>query len=494
MIEAHLASDRAAEQNPRGLLAALLIGLAMIFGGGGSTAPASELALEAFAAAILVGGLWLDRSRALWRAPRSLWIIVALAIAVPTLQLVPLPPAIWHRLPGHDVERAALALVGQADSWRAWSVAPSRTLAALLSLGPCLLVMVMTAGLARTGRTQIVAMVAAIGGLALLIGAAQLAGGDAGAFRFYGTRSGNLEGFQANRNHAADVLLIAMVAFAAAAREWQKRWRPVQAGPALSGLAPSGLASSGLAFPAAVVGVTALFSIATIVTASRAGAALLPLGWLGVLLVIRPWLRFDRRALVALALVAVIAALAGAWFVQHNHVIARIAARFTFDQAIQQEFRPRIWADSLYAAQAYFPFGSGMGTFVPVFQAIERLENVDVFLTNRAHNDYLELAIEGGIAALGALLIIVAIILRRAAASIRRPPAESMPQVVFALVTLTVIALHSLVDYPLRSMSLQCLAGLAVGLLMASSDSQRNRPGQNPPGMPRETASMKDEL
>jgi hypothetical protein len=69
-----------------------------------------------------------------------------------------------------------------------------------------------------------------------------------------------------------------------------------------------------------------------------------------------------------------------------------------------------------------------------------------------------------------------------------------MPQVVFALVTLTVIALHSLVDYPLRSMSLQCLAGLAVGLLMAPSESQQNRPGQNPSGMPRETASMKDDI
>ena len=475
MIEARLASDRAAEQNPRGLLAALLIGLAMIFGGGGSTAPASELALEAFAAAILVGWLWLDRASSFRHAPHSLWIILTLTIAVPTLQLAPLPPALWHRLPGHDVERAALALVGQADSWRAWSVAPSRTLATLLSLGPCLLVMVMTAGLARAGRTQAVAMVAAVGGLAMLVGAAQMAGGDAGTFRFYGTRSGNLEGFQANRNHAADVLLIGMVAFAAAAREWQQRWRSVQ----------SGRVASGPAFPAAVLGVSALFSIATVVTASRAGAALLPLGWLGVLLVLRPRLRFDRRMLVALAVAAVLAALAGAWVVQHNHVIARITARFTLDQ----EFRPRIWADSLYAARAYLPLGSGMGTFVPVFQAIERLENVDVFLTNRAHNDYLELAIEGGAAALAALLVIAAVIVRRAGIGIRRPPAGSMPQVVFALVTLSVIALHSLVDYPLRSMSLQCLAGLAVGLLMASSDSHRTSLR-----VPRETASMKDDL
>ena len=91
--------------------------------------------------------------------------------------------------------------------------------------------------------------------------------------------------------------------------------------------------------------------------------------------------------------------------------------------------------------------------------------------------------------AIAALLAIAAVILRRAIKSIRRPPAESMAQVIFALVTLTVIALHSQVDYPLRSMSLQCLAGLAVGLLMACSDSHRNSSG-----IPRKTASKKDDL
>lgn len=485
MTDARFVSGHATARDPLGLLTALLIALAMIFGGGGSTAPLSELTLEILAVAVLVAWLWIDRGQRPWLAPRSLWIIVAILVAVPLAQVIPLPPGLWHLLPGRDTERNALALVGQADSWRAWSVAPSRTFAALLSLGPCILVMVMTAGLGRIGRTQAVAMVAAIGALTVLVGAAQVAGGDGGPFRFYGTRSGNLEGFQANRNHAADVLIIAMVAFAAAAREWQQRWRPKMSGPA---------------FPTIVLGASALFSVAVIVTASRAGMALLPLGWLGVLVILRPWLRIGRRSLGALAVAMVVAALLGAWVLQHNHVIARIAARFTLDQ----EFRPRIWQDSLYAARLYFPFGSGMGTFVPVFQAIERLENVDVFLTNRAHNDVLELAIESGAVGLAALLAVAAIIVHRTVMAIRRPPTGSPSQVAFALVTLTVIALHSQVDYPLRSMSLQCLAGLAIGLLMARADSQRKDPGrnslgqnalgQNRLGQPHETASMKDDV
>jgi hypothetical protein len=35
----------------------------------------------------------------------------------------------------------------------------------------------------------------------------------------------------------------------------------------------------------------------------------------------------------------------------------------------------------------------------------------------------------------------------------------------FALGTLSIFALHALVDYPLRAMALACVAALAVGML-----------------------------
>ena len=454
MIDPRESSTLALIPAPNALLGAVLLALAMIIGGGGSTAPLSELALELSAAFVSLAWIWMKGRPSLASAPRSCWVIVSLLVAIPLVQLIPLPPALWHHLPGHETERTALALVGQADSWRPWSVQPSRTCAALLSLGPCIMVMLITAQLDRDGQTQVVAMVAVIGMIAIFVGTAQVAAGDNAAFRFYGARSGDLEGFQANRNHAADVLLIAMVAFASSAREWRQRLHRGTTGPA---------------FPAAVIGVSGLFAVAVVVTSSRAGVAMLPLSLLGVLLLVRPWLKIDRRYAWLLALVGAIAVLAGAGVVRHNHVLARVAARFTLDQ----EFRPRIWEDSLYAVRLYFPFGSGMGTFVPVFQAVERLENVDIFLTNRAHNDYLELAIEGGLAGIAALLACGALIVRAAAKAIAQTPGKSPALVIFALVTLCVIALHSLVDYPLRTMSLQCLAGLAVGLLASARKSRQ---------------------
>ncbi len=45
----------------------------------------------------------------------------------------------------------------------------------------------------------------------------------------------------------------------------------------------------------------------------------------------------------------------------------------------------------------------------------------------------------------------------------KRP--EDRPQVLFGLAALLVIGIHSLVDYPLRSMALACFAALAAGML-----------------------------
>jgi len=70
--------------------------------------------------------------------------------------------------------------------------------------------------------------------------------------------------------------------------------------------------------------------------------------------------------------------------------------------------------------------------------------------------------------ALTLALVLGVLVVIRGLAAMRRPPEGSRGQVIFALVTLGVIALHSLVDYPLRAMSLECLAAVAGGLLLSA--------------------------
>jgi O-antigen ligase len=92
---------------------------------------------------------------------------------------------------------------------------------------------------------------------------------------------------------------------------------------------------------------------------------------------------------------------------------------------------------------------------------------LDPYLPNRVHNDYLELALEGGLPAV-ILLALIAILLAAAAWSTWRGRPEERHLTVFGIVVLMVAALHSLVDYPLRSMALACLIGTGAGMLIST--------------------------
>ena len=205
-----------------------------------------------------------------------------------------------------------------------------------------------------------------------------------------------------------------------------------------------------------------MFGIGVVLTASRAGTGLLPVAAAWCLVIAWPWLRFTRRSIIGLGALFLLAAIVVLYLVETNGVVARVMLRYSF----AGEFRPQLWTDTLYAIGQYWPVGSGMGSFTPVFMAIERLEVVDVTLPNRAHNDGLELLLEGGVFGLLILAVISSILVRKFLQALKNPPAGGRSQVYFAGAALSIIALHSQVDYPLRSMSLACLAAAAAGMLM----------------------------
>ncbi len=428
------------------VIAVVLVGSAILLGGGGSPAPFPELALQLISAILLAAWAMIS-PHPVPRAVPTAWLLAALLVALPVIHLIPLPPALWHALPGRSLERAALALVGAEDTWRPWSLAPARTLASLIALVTPAIVLVMTASLSRSGRSMVMGMIAGAALLALLVGTAQMAGGEANAVRFYVPDVGYLNGFQANHNSAADVLLIGMIAFAAVVRDWSERRRPTDRPGYRLGL---------------VAGATLLFSLGVVLTASRAGTALLPIAIAGVLAIVWPWLHFSRKALMGIGVLCLVAVGGALYLSQHNGVIAQVLGRYNFEG----EFRPQLWTDAVYAAQQYFPFGAGVGTFIPVFIAVERLEVVDTTLPNRAHNDGLEFLIEGGVFSIVILSVIAAILVRKLLQGLKNPPCDSRGQVYFAVAAFCIIALHSQVDYPLRSMSLACIAASAAGLLM----------------------------
>ena len=97
------------------LTAMLFLACAVVFGGGGSPNPGTEVVLQmAFVGCGLLW-LWMPTPDGRIPVPRSgsFWAICALVLALPLLQLVPLPPAIWTSLAGQQDRVAALALVGR---------------------------------------------------------------------------------------------------------------------------------------------------------------------------------------------------------------------------------------------------------------------------------------------------------------------------------------------------------------------------------------------
>lgn len=435
------------------VIAVVLGGAALVLGGGGSPSPLTEMALQCVAA--LAVALWIVLAPAgepLPQVDRRAWAIAGLVCLLPAVQLIPLPPFLWHLLPGRDLEVQALALVGAENRWMPFSMTPGRTLAALLALLPAAAMLVLTASLPRSGRATLVAVIASVSLIALVIGAGQLGGGEGNAFRFYVPDVGFLNGFQANHNSAADVLMIGMLAMAATVRDWGTRPKASRQPSRL----PDGYRL------ALVAGGSLLFALGVFFTASRMGMLLFPIAAAGVAVMVWPWLRFERRWLQFGAIALVCLTGLAAMLLWKNGAVDRVLARFDF----AGEFRPQLWRDTMYAVRQYFPLGAGIGGFVPAFLAAERLEVVDATMPNRAHNDFMELLLEAGLPGTLVLAAISMILARLALAAWRKPPAGSRGQVVFAVTTLAVIALHSLTDYPLRSMSLAFVAAICAGLLM----------------------------
>jgi O-antigen ligase len=440
-----LAQTSAESAAKSGWLCAALLAAALLLGGGGSPAPLPELILELLAA--LVFATWLVLGNSWRQVPRTAWWIAGLVAVVPLLQLLPLPPVLWQALPGRELGREALALIGAEHGWRPWSLAPDRTLAALLALGPPLAVLLLTAALDRPARIALLGVICAAALLTLLVGAIQLSGGPNSALRFYGPSDVVLLGFQANRNSTADLMLIATVAVPALVVELARRDRfPMSRGFVI------GTSLAGMA----------LGALGVVLTASRTGVVLLPLALIAGTTVLRTWLGVTPRRLAVAALVVLAATAAAGWLLWESALLTRLTSRLSFER----ELRPELWRDSLYAARLYFPWGAGMGDFVPAILAGERLEVVRETLPNRAHNDFLELAVEAGAFGLAALGAIAAMLGLAARKTLRRAATGSAALPIFALAALGLLALHSLVDYPLRSMALACLGAASAGLLL----------------------------
>ncbi|MGB3166541.1 MAG: O-antigen ligase family protein [Alteraurantiacibacter sp.] len=405
-----------------------LVLLALLLGGGGLAYGLRNLAIQLLALALIATN-WSLVARFLSSAPRPLAVLVGLSLALPLVQLVPLPPALWQALPGREVVAESFAILGMNGRWFPASLDPMRTLVAFCgTLAPAALIVV-GSQLSANDTQRLLHTALAGCGIAFLLGAVQLASANSVALLYAErTQPDVLYATFANRNSTAMLFVLALA------------------------LLSSGVRLPGGCWTSLAVGV--LLALGVVLTQSRSGMALLV-----PVLLFTLW-RFsgvsDRKVVLS-GLAVLLAGAATAWAASDR--INGALERFSTGAAD----RPEMWEDSAYAAREYWPVGSGMGTFDEVFQLHESLEYVSPRKAGRAHSDWLEITIEGGIVS---LVLALGWLTWIASAALRTGSPDTLWHRRAAGLALSCIALQSLVDYPLRNQSLLCMAALCVALLV----------------------------
>ncbi|MBV8592705.1 MAG: O-antigen ligase family protein [Caulobacteraceae bacterium] len=439
----HPARSRWPEVPLEEVAAALLLCGAMVFGGSsqGNAIPlmvAELLSLPALAvgASRIQSGVRRD----------ALGMAILLAIvALPVVQLVPLPPSWWTRLAGRLSLASALELARAPLSPLGISLAPDLTLHAWLALAPPVAMVLIVPTLGPASRRRLAMLALALIAASVIMGMAQVAGGPSSALRFYAdTNIDSGVGFFANRNHQADCLACGLVLAAGLAAD-----QPV-----------ADRAARTLARVVAAV-LAAIFVVGVLLSGSRAGLVLTAL-CLAVtpLIVLRSSVAKSRKTelmIVGISTLALLGTVAG---------VASIPALGRFHSSLAGDLRWETAPSVARAAAVYWPWGSGVGSFIPVYQGFERPELMTYAIFNHAHDDYLEATLESGIAAwaiLAAFLVWFGVRLAREWRTNRGGPDVGLRRA--ATVIVITLLLHSIVDYPLRTVAMMVIFALACGIV-----------------------------
>jgi len=430
-------------------LLAFFICAAFALGGSARDDVQSLVFLRPIAALGLGIGLWLvsraDAAR--FRVP----IALALAcLALPLLQLVPLPPAIWAALPGHEADVQAVALAGIAPSWRPISLTPARTLNSVFALFVPLAAMVLAIVVPRERRFALLPLLIALGLASGVLGLLQVIGAqDSGFYLYRITNNGSSVGLFANRNHQA--LMLALLF------------------PMLAVFASTGLKSVEQARVRGwiAIGAGALVLPLLLVTGSRSGVLLGAIGLASIFLLYRRP-EFDRPAKRKARSIS-----PRYWLIAGGAIglllVAILLSRApSLDRLVQggevEDMRLAIWGPIAAMAHAYFPFGSGIGSFVETYQAGEPRALLSSYYFNHAHNDWLEASLTGGVFA---ILLMVAFLLTglRLALTLFGKTGSVHRDIVFArlgMVVLFIFSVGSVFDYPGRVPSLAALCSISM--------------------------------
>lgn len=422
---------------------ALLLCLSVLLGGGARQGLWSDAILQIYSLLLITAFVAAGR-RPLGIGPLPGALLVGL-VGLPLIQLVPMPPMLWTLLPERAQIAADLRLAGVDLPWLPVSLSPERTWRAALSLLPAVAMVLATSALDRRSRRAVSVLIVALAMASVLAGLAQLAQGPGSALRFHPMAAQSV-GFFANRNHYAALLCCAIPVTAAWLAVTVLDRRPERLFV---------LSISVVVYASLLVGLAAAQSRAGIFLGLLAG-----IGSLGLALV--HGRRFARFG---------VAVIGGAWLLGLGLIVQYAVLGFLdrFGSDLFDDFRLAIAGVTTRALAAFLPVGSGIGTFDGVYRMFETPNVLLESYVNHAHNEWLELALEGGIPAI-ALLALFLVWFGAASIRIWRLTEADAPRIDLAVaraasIVVTLLALHSAVDYPLRTSALMVVFAWACVIL-----------------------------
>ena len=422
--------------------------LAMLFGGAGGYGW-SDAIVQLAALPLLAWALFKLTPSLLGRDGQWAIVLLCAIIAWPLLQLIPMPPSVWSGLPGRGEIASAYEAAGMTLPWLPISLYPTATWLGLLSLVPATAVFLAMLSLERHSRRVLILVIFIVIFASAVLDMLQIMGGEESPLRLYAvTNPGRAVGFFANSNHNAAFLYSAIpfvTAYAIGLVLDHRRHRAI------------GLVLLALLILAIIIGLS--------LTQSRAGMALLFVAGLSSLLL--AW-RHNQgqsgRRLLRFAIGA-------------NLVALLLAFQFGFVAFMQraegqglEDMRWPVAQVTSQAAIANLPFGSGFGTFTPIYEKFAPRTFLTEKYVNHAHNDWLELWLTGGapaiVIAVGFLAWLAASTFRLWSRGHQETPVLDRALAQAAPIVIVLLLLHSAMDYPLRTAALSVLFAIACGYLI----------------------------
>lgn len=424
-------------------LAATLLVSALLLGGATREGELLNAAVRLVSLPVAMMAAWRLRG-----APQSAeftapLLLLAATLAVPLIQLIPLPPLLWQALPGRDQYAEVYRLALIPVPWAPLSLNPDGTWNAFLALLPAAAMFLACLTIGLRGRLTLVLLVATVALLGLLLGSAQVLDGPHSSLRFYEvTNPSAAVGFFSNRNHQAALQLAAMPLVTFGLMAWSRR-------PGVGRVPVFFLGGS----------LFLLLAIGTVLSESRAGVVLAPLVGLACLFLVlhRTPVGLSRRTLIiTLAGVLVFALCAAALVVK---LMPDIATTIAGD--VRAKALPVVAAEAV----RHLPFGSGLGTFDEIYRTQEKVETLTNAFLNHAHDDFMELFLETGLPGIALIGLFLVWFGRRARRLwLSRDENDDLGRA--GTIVVGLLLAHSLVDYPLRTAAMSTVFALACGLLL----------------------------